>query len=84
LGIHIGANVFRFPNAISAPPACRAEFATAKPPSAPSQSGAKAAAVQTLRVRPAFENRAERLDCGGSPPLFSRAPAMPQSKIRAL
>jgi len=28
------------------------------------ESGAKVTAVQTLRVRPASQNRAKRLDCG--------------------
>src|ERR1035437_5097345 len=34
------------------------------------QSGAKATALQTLRVCRVSANLAERLDCGGSPPLL--------------
>jgi hypothetical protein len=38
----------------------------------PKQSGAKATAVQALRNYRTTPTKAKRLDCGGSPPLFTR------------
>jgi len=47
-----------------------------KLPSVPRQSGAEATALQTLRAVSKRLVNAQRLDCGGSPPLFLRAPVV--------